>query len=228
MLRRQRMLIIVLTGSIALVPLRLSPGHVAMSPPAAAAQVLQASAEDAADAEPDTPPAARLFVTSGVGFIDTEHYVGANVPLGFHLLLNRYRLLLGARFLDIAMTEGERDDRYYWFRPYPGYTYSICVDAETGYRVADFYCTGGTRFSVSSSADLSYILLREVWFSDQPGQVTVGAGFRYDKPRTPYLTLGVYFPHRSTRLAGARLDLGSNLIHLGMVWGLDVIRVVRR
>ena len=171
------------------------------------------------------PPAARLYVTAGLGFIDTKREVGADVPLGVALLLERYRLLAAVGIFDIAMIEGsDRDPRYY--RPYPGY--SNCLDTSNGRPVPDYLCSGGTDFTVSSCADLSYVVFDEVWFSDKPGKVTLGMGYRLRNPASPYATIGVFFPSRGRSAAGARLDMGPDLIHMGVTWGLDLVRFLRR
>lgn len=166
--------------------------------------------------------AVRLLATAGLGFIDTKRDVGADVPLGLALLVAPCRLLATASIADVAMVEGERDDRYY--RPYLGYSY--CVDRTSGQYVPSYYCSGGTEFTVASSVDLSYVVLRQVWFSDKAGTVTAGLGYRFRRPETTYATIGVYFFSRGSSAAGARLDIGSGLVHMGVIWGLDLLRLL--
>jgi hypothetical protein len=184
-------------------------------------------AQEGKDIEPGTlrPPVARLYGTAGLGFIDTKREVGADIPLGLALLLDRYRVMATASIFDIAMVEGnDRDQRYY--RPYPGYSY--CVDTITGRYVSDFLCSGGTDFTVSSCADLSYVVFNEVWFADKPAKVTAGIGYRLRNPASPYATFGAFFPSRGSSAAGVRLDMGSDFVHMGVTWGLDLARVIRR
>ena len=169
-------------------------------------------------------PRTRLFGTFGLGFINTRRDVGADIPLGAALLLERYRLLLTANVPDMALIN-RTDDNGRFVRLYPGY----CTDTSTYRPVPDYYCSGNTDLVPSASVDLSYIILNEVWFSDKAGKVSLGMGYRFRHPEAPYATLGVFFPSRgSSSGAGARLDMGPDYIHMGITWALDLGRFVGR
>lgn len=171
-----------------------------------------------------TPPTSRLYLATGLGFADLGRRVGIAAPLGATLVLDRVRLIGSVGLLDLTFTEGTgRDPDFY--RPVLGST--LCVDRQTGRAVPDYWCSGGTDVLRSASADLGYVLLDEVWIGDQPGKLFVGAGQRFRRPRTPYGIVGFYFDRRQRVAAGARLSVGHNYVSLGVVWGLEVRRLLR-
>jgi len=217
-------------GFVALLGLLMVPG-VERGMQGAGAQIQNeqrgpASQGDGALVESERRPAvSRLYGSVGLGFVNLDRGVGIGIPLGFTALLSRYRLIGTANLLDVGLLEGDdRDPRY--FRPYLGS--SLCVDSRTGWSVPNYYCSGGTDALFSTSADLSYILLDEVWFSDKPGRLFVGIGRRFAKPQTFYGTLGLFFDSRSRAAGGAKLNIGEEYMNLGIVWGLDLPRVFRK
>jgi hypothetical protein len=101
------------------------------------------------------------------------------------------------------------------------------MDATTGQYVPDYYCSSSTDLSLSASVDLSYVVLNEVWFADKAGKVTLGMGYRFRRPVDPFARVGVLFPSGRSAV-GANLDLGPGFVHMGVTWGLDLVRVLRR
>ena len=131
------------------------------------------------------------YAAVGLGFINLDHRgSGVRVPLGFRAVFNRLRLICSANVLDVSFHEGDDYDPRY-FRPYPTRTY--CFDTRTGYRVADYRCSGGTDWLRSLSADLAYIVLDEVWIAGRPGKLFAGAGYRHLRPSDGVWNLGDCF-----------------------------------
>ena len=174
---------------------------------------------------PRKQPVNRFFASVGVGFLSIDRGVGVDFPLGFTTVLGKYRLLATARLLDVGLLEGnDRDPRY--FHPYFGS--SLCVDSQTGYGVPNYYCSGGTDALLSSGVDLSYVLFDEVWIGDQPGKLFAGLGHRFSRPQTLYGTIGLYFDNRTRDAGGVKLAIGQEYVNLGIVWGWDLTRILRR
>ena len=157
------------------------------------------------------------YAAVGLGFINLDHRgSGVRVPLGFRAVFNRLRLICSANVLDVSFHEGnDYDPRY--FRPYPTRTY--CFDTRTGYRVADYRCSGGTDWLRSLSADLAYIVLDEVWIAGDRASCLPG---RLSPPKS---SDGVWNPGIVFRCSGPdrRRFQGPSwqgLRHLGSVVGL--------
>ena len=173
------------------------------------------------DVEPEEVPKRQrdgYYAAVGVGFINLDHRgSGVRVPLGFRAVFNRLRLICSANALDVSFHEGDDYDPRF-FRPYP--TRSYCFDTRTGYRVADYRCSGGTDWLRSLSADLAYIVLDEVWIAGRPGKLFAGGGYRHLDPATAYGTLGLFFrcsgPDRRRFQGPSR----QGLRHLGPAVGL--------
>ena len=173
------------------------------------------------DAVPEEVPKRQrdgYYAAVGVGFINLDHRgAGVRVPLGFRAVFNRLRLIGSVNALDVSFHEGDDYDPRY-FRPYP--TRSYCFDTRTGYRVADYRCSGGTDWLRSLSADLAYIVLDEVWIAGRPGKLFAGLGYRHLDPATAYGTLGLFFDAPG-RTVGGFQGLGrQGLRHLGAAVGL--------
>ena len=158
------------------------------------------------------------YAAVGVGFINLDHRgSGVRVPLGFRAVFNRLRLICSANALDVSFHEGDDYDPRF-FRPYPTRTY--CFDTRTGYRVADYRCSGGTDWLRSLSADLAYIVLDEVWIAGRPGKLFAGLRLPPPKPRDGVWNLGLVFrcsgPDRRWFQGPSR----QGLRHLGPAVGL--------
>ena len=163
------------------------------------------------------------YAAVGVGFINLDHRgSGVRVPLGFRAVFNRLRLIGSANVFDVSFHEGDDYDPRY-FRPYPTRTY--CFDTRTGYRVADYRCSGGTDWLRSLSADLAYIVLDEVWIAGRPGKLFAGAGYRHLNPATAYGTLGLFFDAPGRTVGGFKVLVGRGYVTLGLLWGFDLRRV---
>jgi len=167
----------------------------------------------------------QFYASVGVGFLNIDRGIGVALPLGLTASLGPYRLLASARLLDIGLLEGsDRDQRYY----HPYFGSSLCADSQTGYSVPNYYCSGGTDGLLSAAADLSYVLLDEVWIGDQPGKLFVGLGHRFAQPQTFYGTIGLYFDSRSRDAGGVKLAIGRDYVNMGLVWGWNLNRIFRR
>lgn len=174
---------------------------------------------------PRKPPANRIYASVGVGFLSIDRGVGVDLPLGVTTVLGQYRLLATARLLDVGLLEGnDRDPRY--IRPY--FRSTLCFDSQTNRYVPNYYCSGGTDALLSAAADLSYVLFDEVWIGDQPGKLFAGLGHRFARPQTFYGTIGLYFDNRSRDAGGVKLAIGQDYVNLGIVWGWDLTRILRR
>lgn len=178
------------------------------------------------DAVPEETPKRQrdgYYATVGVGFINSDSRgAGVRVPLGFRAVFNRWRLIGSANVLDVSFHEGDDYDERF-FRPYP--TLRSCVDARTGYYVPDYNCSGGTDWFRSLSADLSYIVLDEVWITGHPGKLFAGLGYRHTDPATAYGTLGLFFDAPGRTVGGFKLLIGKGYVTLGLLWGFDLRRI---
>ena len=174
---------------------------------------------------PRKPPVNRFYASVGVGFLNIDRGIGVNIPLGFTTVLGRYRLLATARLLDVGLLEGnDRDPRYIR----PSFHSTLCFDSQAGYYVPSYHCSGGTDALLSSAVDLSYVLFDEVWIGDQPGKLFAGLGHRFAQPQTFYGTIGLFFDNRSRDAGGVKLAIGRDYVNLGIVWGWDLTRILRR
>ena len=68
----------------------------------------------------------------------------------------------------------------------------------------------------------------EVWIGDQPGKLFAGLGHRFAQPQTFYGTIGLFFDNRSRDAGGVKLAIGRDYVNLGIVWGWDLTRILRR
>ena len=164
-----------------------------------------------------------FYGSVGLGIMGLENGSGINIPLGLTAILAPYRLVAAASLLDIGLTEGKnRNPRFE--RIYIGGGRRLCTDSQSGLFVPDFRCAGGTDVLGSASADLSYILVENLWIGDNPGKLFAGLGYRFFKPRTPYGTFGIYFNLRTGRAIGIKISLGFDYVLVGIHWGFNLRR----
>ena len=125
-------------------------------------------------------------------------------------------------FFDASFHEGDDYDPRF-FRQFPTRTY--CFDTRTGYRVADYRCTGGTDWLRSLSADLAYIVLDEVWIAGRPVKLFAGGGYRHLSPSTAYGTLGLFFDAPGRTVSGFKVLVERGNVTLGLLSSFDLRRV---
>ncbi len=156
------------------------------------------------------------YLEAGLGVVNIERGTGLRIPLGLTVLLSEYHVISSVALLDLGLFEGSnRDSRYQ--RSFRG-----CYDTESGFRVSDFSCSGGTDVIRSLSADISFIPADKIIVVGRPARLFTGMGIRLNHPRTPYGTIGVFFASRSQRANGARMSIGREFISLNMSWGLHL------
>jgi hypothetical protein len=176
---------------------------------------------------PPPPPAANtsLYATTGIGFINIDgRGPGVRAPLGFAATFNKQRLILRANVLDLSFLEGnDQDNRY--VRSFASFGPSSCIDTQYNSYVADYRCSGGTDLLTSSSIELSYIALNEVWLAGHQGKVFVGGGLRVAKPRGGYGTIGFFFERPYHSSGGVQLMIGKGFVGFGLLWGYDLRRL---
>lgn len=175
-----------------------------------------------------TPPAlgklkSGLYGSAGLGFLNLEKGVGIGLPIGLTAIASSHRLVATASLVDIGLLEGtNRDPRYFRVATFGQ---PVCVDQQTGFRVSDFRCSGGTDALRSASADLNFIVFEELWLGGRPGRVLAGGGYRFMNPATPYGTVSLYFDARKDMLGGFKAAVGEDYVFFGVFWALDLRRV---
>ncbi len=174
---------------------------------------------------PPSVPSTSLYAAMGIGFINIDgRGPGVRVPLGFKAVFNDQRLVVHAQALDLNFLEGnDRDSRY--TRSFASFGPSSCIDTQTNVYVADYRCSGGTDILLSSSVDLSYIALEEVWLGGHQGKVFVGGGMRAAKPQGGYGTIGFFFERAYHSSGGVQLTIGQGFVGFGLLWGYDLRRL---
>ena len=173
------------------------------------------------------PPLAKLksglYGSAGLGFLNLEKGVGIGLPIGLTAVASPYRLVASVGLVDIGLLEGQnRDPRY--FRVVT-FGQPVCVDRQSGFRVSDFRCSGGTDALRSATADLNFIVFEELWIGGRPGRVLVGGGYRFMNPATAYGTVSLYFDARRDMLGGFKAVVGRDYVYFGAFWALDLRRV---
>jgi hypothetical protein len=170
-------------------------------------------------------PSTSLYASLGIGFINIdEQGPGVRAPLGLVAAFNAQRLILRTNLLDLSFLEGDdRDARY--ARSYSAYAPSNCYDTQTGYYVSSYRCSGGTDLLASASAELTYVALRDVWLSNNRGNVFVGAGWRLKSPRSAYGSIGFFFERPRHSSGGVQLMIGQGFVGFGLLWGYDLRRL---
>lgn len=174
---------------------------------------------------PPSVPSTSLYATTGIGFINIDgRGPGVRVPLGLAVTFNNQRLVVRANALDMSFLEGnDRDNRY--ARSFASFGPSSCIDTQNNVYVADYRCSGGTDILLSSSVDLSYIALEEVWLGGHQGKIFVGGGMRGAKPRGGYGTIGFFFERAYHSSGGVQLMIGQGFVGFGLLWGYDLRRL---
>ena len=77
----------------------------------------------------------------------------------------------------------------------------------------------------SSSIELQYIVVRDVWISNNVGNVTLGAGYRLRSPKSAYGILSFLW-HQSYRgNGGVQLIISHDIVGFGLLWGYDLRRL---
>ncbi|NKB69251.1 MAG: hypothetical protein GKR89_19450 [Candidatus Latescibacteria bacterium] len=164
-----------------------------------------------------------LYGSAGLGFLNLEKGVGISLPVGLTAIASSYRLVASVSLVDIGLLEGQnRDPRYFRVTTFGQ---PVCVDRQTGFRVSDFRCSGGTDALRAASVDLSFIVFEELWLGGRPGRVLVGGGYRFMNPGTPYGTISLYFDARKDMLGGFKAAVGQEYVFFGVFWALDLRRV---
>lgn len=176
----------------------------------------------------EPPSRIRVYASVGLGFINLESRgIGIDIPLGFVLLMDRYRLIGAAHLVDLAlMQEEDRDPRF--VRAVNSFGEPVCFDAQTGFRVADFRCAGATDALLSLGADLSYVPVETSFFGGKPGKLALGVGYRLQNPRTAYGALSMFFDAPGGGGGGFRVALGRRYVFFGINWALSPRRLIGR
>ncbi|MBI2503442.1 MAG: hypothetical protein HYW07_09475 [Candidatus Latescibacteria bacterium] len=174
-------------------------------------------------------PATRLYAAIGLGFVNLEERgLGLDVPLGFHLILVRYRLVAAVQALDLALLQKQDQVGARFVRAFTSYGEPACFDTQTGYLVSSFRCGGDTKALFSLGADLSFTPVETSFFGGKPGKLAVGVGYRGLKPRTVYGTLGLLFNEANGAGGGIRVALGRRYVYLGAHWAFLPKRLLGR
>lgn len=173
-------------------------------------------------------PTSALYASTGIGFINIDgRGPGVRAPFGLTAVSNNLRLIARVNALDLSFLEdNNRDDRY--IRSFSSVSISgpsSCIDTQTNRYVSNYRCSGGTDLLASSSFELSYIALDEVWIADQLGKIFVGGGLRLAKPQGGYGTVGFYFERAGHSSGGIQLVIGNGFVGLGLLWGYDLRRL---
>lgn len=174
---------------------------------------------------PPSVPSTSLYATTGIGFINIDgRGPGVRAPLGLAATFNDQRLVVRAHVFDMSFIEGnDRDNRY--ARSFASFGPSSCIDTRNNVYVADYRCSGGTDILLSSSIDLSYIAIEEVWLAGHEGKIFVGGGLRAAKPRAGYGTIGFFFERAYHSSGGVQLVIGQGFVGFGLLWGYDLRRL---
>lgn len=175
----------------------------------------------------EKPASTRLYVAFGLGFVNLDQRgLGVDVPLGFQLIIPRYRLVASVQALDLALLQqqGRTDARF--VRAFTSYGQPACFDTQTGYLVSSFRCGGDTKVLLSLGADLSFIPVETSFFGGKPGKLALGVGYRGLNPRTLYGTLGLLFNGPNGSGTGIRVALGRRFVYVGANWVLPPKRLL--
>ena len=167
----------------------------------------------------ESPPLARVYATFGLGFVNLEERgLGIDVPVGFHVILARYRLVAAIQALDLALLQQRDEAGARFVRAFNSYGEALCYDTQTGYLVSSFRCGGDTKALFSLGADLNFTPVETSFFGGKPGKLALGIGYRGLKPRTVYGTLGLLFNEVNGAGGGIRVALGRRYVYLGAHW----------
>jgi len=163
------------------------------------------------------------YLTAGVGVLNIKRGTGLAVPLGATFFTRQFRLIARVSVLDLGLFEKTDPASRYQRSPFGG-----CIDTESGFRVSEFRCSGGTEVLRSTAVDVSFVPADRIIVAGKQGRLYTGMGLRLRHPRTPYGTLGLFFNTNDGRANGVRIALGSNFITLGMSWSLGVGNLLKR
>lgn len=173
-------------------------------------------------------PSTRLYAAIGLGFVNLEERgIGIDVPLGFQLVLARYRLVASVQALDLALLQ-QRDEAGARFVRTFVYGEPACYDTQTRYLVSSFRCGGDTKALLSLGADLSFTPVETSFFGGKPGKLALGLGYRGLKPRTLYGTVGLLFNEANGTGNSIRVVLGRRYVYLGAHWAFLPRRLLGR
>ena len=169
----------------------------------------------------EQPASTRLYAAFGLGFVNLDQRgLGVDVPLGFQLILPRYRLVAAVQVLDLALLQQQQDQADARFVRTFVYGEPACFDTQTGYLVSSFRCGGDTKAILSMGADLSFMPVETSFFGGKPGKLAIGVGYRGLNPRTVYGTLGLLFNGPNNSGTGIRVALGRHFVYVGANWVL--------
>lgn len=175
------------------------------------------------------PPPSRLYAAFGLGFVNLEEKgLGIDLPLGFQLVLPRYRLVASIQLLDLALLQQQDPTNQRFVRTVNTYGELICYDTLTGYRASSFSCGGDTKAIFSTGADLSFTPVQTSFFGGKPGQLALGLGLRGFRPRTVYGTVGLLFNGPNGSGNSIRIALGRRYVFLGAHWAFLPKRLLGR
>lgn len=162
----------------------------------------------------------RLYAAIGLGFVNLDQRgLGVDVPVGFQLILPRYRLVAAVQALDLALLQQQQNQADARFvRAFTSYGEPVCYDTQIGRQVSSFLCGGDTKALFSLGADLSFTPVETSFFGGKPGRLAVGVGYRGFHPRTVYGTLGLLFNGPNGAGGGIRVALGQRYVYVGAHW----------
>ncbi|MSR84739.1 MAG: hypothetical protein EXS58_17795 [Candidatus Latescibacteria bacterium] len=174
----------------------------------------------------EKPASTRLYAAFGLGVVNLDQKgVGVDVPLGFQLIIPRYRLVAAVQALDLALLQQQDRTDARFVRTFFAYG-PACLDTLTGYLVSSFRCGGDTKVLFSLGADLSFIPVETSFFGGKPGKLALGVGYRGLNPRTVYGTLGLLFNGPNGSGTGIRVALGRRFVYVGANWVLPPKRLL--
>ena len=189
--------------------------------------LLQAGTASAQQVQESSRP--RLYAALGMGIINLdERGLGLDVPVGFQLIVARYRLVASVQALDLALLQPRQDltQEQRFVRILDNYGEPACYDTQTRYRVSSFRCGGDTKALFSLGADLSYTPVETSFFGGRPGKLAIGLGYRALNPHTIYGTVGLLFNTGEGAGGGVRVALGRRYVFVGASWVLAPRRLL--
>ena len=174
----------------------------------------------------DLTPGGGVYAMAGLGVADLDRGTGVGVPLRLTVIEPGLKAMVSATPLDLTFVQGDQDPRYDRVRdPFTGAI--ACYDTERGgRRVSDLECSS-TDVVRSMSAEAALVPFDAIFFAGKEAMVFAGIGFRFEKPETPYGTLGLFFPTRSGKGGEFRLSIGGEFIYIGVSWGYELTHLVR-
>ena len=177
---------------------------------------------------PEPRDGSGLYATAGVGVVNLDKGTGVGVPLGLAVLFTQWRLLGSVTLVDLDfLNESDPNARYQ--RRIDSFGRQVCVDLDLNLLVSEFRCSGGLDLVRSYQADLGVMPSEALYVAGKPARLYAGLGFRGVNPKTPYGVIGMFFDSpKSGRATGIKLAMGSSYVSLGVVWGFEVTRFLRK